>query len=464
MTDPIIVLGAGCSGLAAAWRLARNGRPTLLLEKYERVGGLAGGVHLNGNIYEYGPHIFHTKDSEILTDIRGIMGDELFTFHKTASVKFRGQYFRFPLAIREVLFKLPLPTVIHAGLSFAWHATFGRLDKPKVENTETLLRRYYGTVLYEIFFKTYIEHVWGVKATEFSPAFARQRIPRLNFVDVWDQLVTAVQKRFGPRQVNTEDFVERVEGDNYTTHVGFSLITQRMAEKVVELGGELELGARVVALEREDHRITAVEYEQHGQRYRRACAGVISTVPINEAALMLRPPADEAVRHAAAQLRYRALVFIGVHVRKPRVLAASFMYFREYTFNRISDLAQLGFHVEPEGSTLLVAEISCDTRDRAWQDDAYAEEVVIDDLIHEGLFTREEVLDVQVFRAEHAYPMYLLGYEEHLATLLEWAAQLANFETAGRQGRFAYVNTHIAMKMGYEAVNRLTAKLAPPGM
>jgi len=461
MTDPIIVLGAGCTGLSAAWKLARLGHPVLLLEKNERVGGLAGGVHINGNIYEYGPHIFHTTDPEILADIRGIMGDELFTFHKTASVKFQGKYFKFPLAIREVLLKLPLPTVLHAGLSFAWHYVLGFVEHPKVETTETLLRRYYGKVLYEIFFKSYIEHVWGVRAAEFSPAFARQRIPRLNFVDIWDKLVTAVKKRLGPHRVNTEDYVERVEGDNYTTRAGFSLITQRMADKVVELGGELQLGARVTALARTDSRITAVEYEQGGRRIRRECAGVINTVPINDAALMLQPPADQPVRDAAAQLRYRALVFVGVHVRRPRVLLASFMYFREHSFNRISDLALLGFHVDPPGSTLLVAEISCSTEDRAWKDEEYAQQVVLDDLIREELITREDVIDANVFRAEHAYPMYLLNFEGHLATLLDWAATMANFETAGRQGRFAYVNTHIAMKMGDEAVDRLLQKIDP---
>jgi protoporphyrinogen oxidase len=66
---------------------------------------------------------------------------------------------------------------------------------------------------------------------------------------------------------------------------------------------------------------------------------------------------------------------------------------------------------------------------------------------------------MHVFRAQHAYPIYNLHYEDHLARLLAFFGGLANAETAGRQGRFAYINTHIAMKMGYEAVDRLTAKL-----
>jgi protoporphyrinogen oxidase len=66
---------------------------------------------------------------------------------------------------------------------------------------------------------------------------------------------------------------------------------------------------------------------------------------------------------------------------------------------------------------------------------------------------------MHVFRAQHSYPIYTLHYEDHLARLLEFFGALSNMETAGRQGRFAYINTHVAMKMGYEAADRLMAKL-----
>jgi len=42
--------------------------------------------------------------------------------------------------------------------------------------------------------------------------------------------------------------------------------------------------------------------------------------------------------------------------------------------------------------------------------------------------------------------------------LLEAIAATANMETAGRQGRFQYINSHVAMKTGYEAAERLIAK------
>ena len=193
----IAILGGGCAGLAAGIRLSKRGYQTVIVEREDHVGGLAGGVRINGNTYEYGPHTFHTIDPEILADVKSLMGNELIPYIRTIKIKFLGNYFKFPLAVRDVLLKLPPQTVIHAGLSFVWHFVTGSIWRPKVETSETLLRRYYGDVLYDLFFKTYITAVWGITPAEFSPAFSRERIPRLNFLDLMDKVRTSARNRLG---------------------------------------------------------------------------------------------------------------------------------------------------------------------------------------------------------------------------------------------------------------------------
>ena len=456
--DPIVILGAGCAGLSAAMRLTKRGQSVVLIEKADHVGGLAGGVRVNGNTYEYGPHTFHTTDPEILGDIKTLMGEELIPYNRTIKIKFLGDYFKFPLAVRDVLLKLPLLTVIHAGLSFLWHFVIGAIWQPQVENSETLLKRYYGNVLYELFFKTYITAVWGITPAEFSPAFSRERIPRLNFLEFFDKVRLSARQRLG-RSVQTEGYVEKVEGDLYTTKQGFSLITQRMADQVLERGSRIELNATVTCISRGGNRVDTITYIQGGKLYETSCRAVINTLPINEAIMMMQPSLGRSVEDATRALKFRALVFVGLLVQRETVLPSSFMYFRQHSFNRISDLAQFGFHITPNGHTLLVAEISCDVRDRPWNDDEFAKESVLADLVAENLLTREQVIETHVFRARHAYPMYTLHYETQLEVLLRAIAEIWNMETAGRQGRFQYVNTHIAMKMGYQAADRLIAGL-----
>lgn len=461
MSDaPVVVLGAGCAGLSAARRLREAGRPVVIVEAEDHAGGLAGGVHLGKDVYEYGPHIFHTTDAKILNDVKALMGPELLPYKRTILIKFLGNYFTFPLSIKDVLFKLPLTTVIRAGFSFVWNFTIGAFRRPSVENSETILRRYYGDVLYKIFFKDYIERVWGVSPAQFSPSFARERIPRFNILESLDKAAAALKRVFASGgRAKTEGYVEKVEGELWTTKRGFSLICDRMAEDAVKKGARLLFSTRVVGVKRDGPRVTGVEVESGGKRETLACSGIVNTLAINEAAKMFSPPLGPDADAAASALRFRAIVFVGLKVNRPSVLSASFMYFREHSFNRITDLAHFGFHMDPPGTTLLVAEIACDPSDKIWTDEPLAVESVVADLVREKILDRSEILSHTIFRTRHAQPMYLLGYESALKTLIGAFDSLSNAETAGRQGRFQYVNTHIAMRMGLDAADRLDIKL-----
>ncbi len=459
---PVVVLGAGCAGLAAARRLRELGRPVVLVEAEDHVGGLAGGVRLGGDVYEYGPHIFHTTDAKILGDVKSLMGPDLLPYHRTIEIKFLGNYFKFPLSVKDVLFKLPLLTVLHAGSSFVWFFVKGLFVKPAVENSETLLQRYYGDVLYKLFFKDYILRVWGVGPAQFSPSFARERIPRFNILEFVDKAVAAFKRALSRgSDIKTEGYVEKVEGELWTTKRGFSMICDRMAEDAVKKGARLMLSTKVVGLTREGMKVVGVEVESGGRRETLPCSGIVNTLALNEAATSFTPSLGPDVAAAAAALRFRAIVFVGLKVTRPRVLRASFMYFREHSFNRITDLASFGFHLDA-GTTLLVAEIACDPTDKVWTDEALAVKSVVDDLAREDIIAPSEVASTTVFRTRHAQPMYLLGYEKALKTLLDAFSSLENAETAGRQGRFQYVNTHVALKMGADAADRLNARLGSP--
>jgi len=456
--EPIIVLGAGCAGLAAAWRLQSQGRRVVLIEAEDHVGGLAGGIRIAGNVYEYGPHIFHTTDARILADIKELMGPDLLPYKRTIQIKFLGNYFQFPLSMTEVLFKLPTLTVLKAAVSFTYRFIEGALWKPEVETSETVLMRYYGDVLYKIFFKDYITRVWGIPPSGFSPAFARERIPRFNFVEIIDKMKSLVGRK--KKGIQTSGYVEKVEGELYTTRQGFSMITQRMADRFTQKGGDLRLNATAVRVLREGERVTGVVVKAQGREETLSCEGLINTLPINEAAGAFDPVLSAEALSAAAALRFRAIVFVGLKVKRSPVLPASFMYFREHSFNRITDLSHFSFKIEPPGSTLLVAEVTCDPkRDVVWTDDAAAKDAVLADLLRENVVIKSEVEEMVVFRAKHAHPMYTLGYEKALAALLAAFGKISNLETAGRQGRFQYVNTHVAMKMGYEAADRLLSRL-----
>ena len=451
----ITIAGAGCAGVAAGVQLQRRGYQVTVLERADRVGGLAGGIHLNGNTYEYGPHIFHTTDPEILADVKRIAGHVLIPFEKTIKIKFLGKYFAFPLAIRDVIFKLPVHVVARAVVSFVAHSVKGALEgEAGMVNSEKVLQRYYGDVLYRIFFKDYIAKVWGVEPAQLSPSFAKERVPRLDPLDVIEKLK---RKLLPPRNraVSTEGYVERVQGVNYTTTTGFCSIVEAFAEEFKRLGGVLILNASVKEIRRVGGRVDSVVYETKTDSVIVATDHHISTVPISLLPRMITPEPPQHVLKAASMLRFRGTMFVGLLVRKKSVLPASFMYFRDKSFNRITDLGQFNVEIKPPGSTIVIAEIMAQPEDPEWNNDQATAAEVIRELTAEELLTEADVLESHTFKTEYAYPVYGLGYEAALATVLAGLAKYENLHSIGRQGGFAYVNAHVAFKMGYDVARKI---------
>jgi oxygen-dependent protoporphyrinogen oxidase len=78
MSDPrqVIVIGAGISGLACAYRLKHLGIPVILLEASARVGGLVGSVQKDGFLFESGPQSFQGTEPllELIREV-GIEGE-----------------------------------------------------------------------------------------------------------------------------------------------------------------------------------------------------------------------------------------------------------------------------------------------------------------------------------------------------------------------------------------------------
>jgi protoporphyrinogen oxidase len=274
---------------------------------------------------------------------------------------------------------------------------------------------------------------------------------------LWHKLVP---QRHG--EIATEGYVENVEGELFTTRKGFSLICEAFADEYVRLGGEVRLRSSVVRVDVAGRRCRSVTYrDATGAEREEPCDWFVSTLPIDVMPGMLHPPAEPELLASSRELRFRAIVFVGLLVKRSGVLPASFMYFRDKSFNRITDLTRFKVEVRPAGATILVAEITCQPGDEAWRDEEGTARRVIAELAGDGLLTEADVLESHVFKAEHGYPIYRVGYEQHLASVLAGIARYENLFTIGRQGRFAYVNTHVAMKMGYDLARQIAQRLEP---
>jgi protoporphyrinogen oxidase len=122
-------------------------------------------------------------------------------------------------------------------------------------------------------------------------------------------------------------------------------------------------------------------------------------------------------------------------------------------FTRVSEPRNYSGRPDPEGRTVLCAEIPCSASDEVWRADAKAlGALVVEGLARVGLPVTAPVLDVAVRRQPAAYPLYRVGWEERFDQLDAWVSALPGVLTFGRQGLYAHDNTHHALAMARGAV------------
>src|ERR1700712_5709675 len=175
---PVAVLGGGPAGLTAGYLLAQRGVPVIVLEAEDQVGGIAKTEVRDGYRFDLGGHRFFTKSQEVDDLWHEVMKEEFLKRPRISRIYWNGKFLAYPLEGMDVIRKLGPIELIRSGLSYLWAKI-----KPKgsEENVEQWVSNRFGKRLYQHFFKTYTEKVWGVPTTELRSEWAAQRIKGLSF-------------------------------------------------------------------------------------------------------------------------------------------------------------------------------------------------------------------------------------------------------------------------------------------
>jgi protoporphyrinogen oxidase len=449
----VVVAGAGPAGLFAAKTLLEGGASVTVVEREDRVGGLAAADQVDGNAYEGGVHHFHAADRFVFDVVSGLLGDRLLAVEKSARIRFGDGYRRYPLEFFDIVRAMPLRSLASCCAGLAWQKLRNRFEERSPADGEQALIQLYGGPLYRAFFRDFTTGYWGLPPSELSAAFIRKKMPRLS---AFDGAQRALRRIFGDRASPTD--VERATAREtlYSTAGGAQEIFDAIAGRVRQLGGEIRLGAPLESVRLRGPSIASVSA---GGEAIDGVDFVVSTVPLPTLVSALEPAPEKAVRDSAGRLAYKPLTVLGLLIRKERALEALYVYFRGRSFHRVGEPKSSGLRVNPDGHTILVAELTrpIDIHDAGAR--AAALETAVRELAEDGILGGpSDVVGHHFLHRTHAYPVFRKGFEEDLERVQHSLQAVHNLVSTGRQGGFLYPNMHQAMRMGHEAARKALAR------
>jgi protoporphyrinogen oxidase len=440
----VAIVGAGPAGLTAAYVLAKAGVRVTVLESDPRyVGGIARTVSYKGYHFDIGGHRFFSKSKEVEDLWTEILPHDMLERPRSSRIYYRGKFYSYPLKGFEALFNLG---VVEAGLCVASYAKARLFPTPDPRNLEDWVTNKFGSRLFNIFFKTYTEKVWGIPCKEISADWAAQRIQGLS-------LGAAVKNALLPKREVARDKVVKTLIDSFRyPRKGPGMMWEACARRVEQMGGKVLLGRTVTgcAYDPRSGPWTVTHVGEDGSEERITADHVISSAPIRELARGLSPALSPEAAAAAAALGYRdflTVVLIApdrdaftdnwIYVHDPTVLVGRVQNFKSWSPEMVPDPKMACYGLE----------YFCFEGDGLWSssdDDLVARGKREMDKL--GLMRAGDVVDACVVRQPKAYPVYDDAYATHVATIRdELAVRMPGLHLVGRNGMHKYNNQDHAM-------------------
>jgi protoporphyrinogen oxidase/predicted dehydrogenase len=428
------ILGGGPAGLTAAYTLGRRGRPGVVFEADGQVGGIAKTIEFNGYRFDLGGHRFFTKLEPVQRLWEEMLGDEFLTRPRLSRIFYDGKYFAYPLAAKDVVGRLGLLESTRCALSYLWAARHRGLEADTFEQWVTAR---FGRRLYDAFFRSYTEKLWGIPGSEIRSLWAAQRIKNFS-------LGKAILTMLGLQREHVTTLIEEFQ----YPRLGPGQMWEEFAARVREDGIGMQLQHRCVSITHADRRVRSVAVRRNGDVYEHAVDGVVSSIALRDLIQCLDPPPPPEVRAAARTLRYRDLVLVALMTTEAEPFPDNWIYLHdpETRAGRVQNYGAWSAGMVRPGTTCLGVEYFCFEGDDVWQmSDEHAVSLATQELARIGLIDPSKVIDGVKVLVPKAYPMYDSKYEAAVATVRAYLEQFENLQTCGRNGLHRYNNQDHSM-------------------
>jgi protoporphyrinogen oxidase/glycosyltransferase involved in cell wall biosynthesis len=461
-----VIVGAGPTGLSAAYHLGQLGAGAMLLERNATVGGWCRSIKDQGFTFDYAGHIMFSNDPYVLKLYDILLGDNQHWQMREAWVYSKQVYTRYPF--QGALYGLP-PDVIKECIIGAVEARHGITSSaaatpasaqvadccadgtadvanstycaPASEprNFEEFIYKVWGAGIARHFAIPYNRKLWTVPLSEMETSWLGGRVPLPDLGEIIDGALQPVAKPMGPNA-----------RFGYPKRGGFQAL---MNGFLPHIRGKVELGATAVSLLPREHALVLadgrrLQYEQ-----------LISTMPLPELVRLIGNAAPPEVRQAAAGLRHVSIRCVNIGVDRPGVTEKHWIYYPEDSiFHRIFVQGNASPECNAPGGFGFTCEISYSPHKPLPVDGDALIARCVEDCIRTGFLSPDDrVVVANLVDMPYAYVVYDHARAHNVATIRAWMAE-HDIVLAGRYSEWEYYNSDHAFLAGKKAAETVLAK------
>ncbi|MEN9874865.1 MAG: UDP-galactopyranose mutase precursor, partial [Pseudomonadota bacterium] len=455
----VAIIGAGPAGLTAGYLLTKAGQSVCIIEKDSHyVGGISKTVAHQGYRFDIGGHRFFSKSSEVTALWNEILPDDFIERPRMSRIFFGGKFYSYPLKAFEALTNLGILRSAACVLSYLrWRA----FPHKETKTFEQWVTNAFGKRLFEIFFKTYTEKVWGMKCSDISADWAAQRIKGLSlYTAVMDALTRSLS--FGRKARNDGMAVKSLLESFRYPRLGPGMMWEAARDKILAQGGDIGMGQSLKSLRFDDGAQiwTLTSEAEDGSTQQVLARHIISSAPIPQLVQSIAPV--PAVITAAAELRFRDFITVALMIRAKDMFPDNWIYIHDpaVKVGRIQNFRSWSPEMVPDADTACVGlEYFCFEGDGLWtSDDAALIELATKEMAYLKLADPKTILGGVVVRQEKAYPIYDDAYKDHVTAVQQnLEARYPTLHLVGRNGMHKYNNQDHAMMTAMLTVRNILA-------
>jgi protoporphyrinogen oxidase len=448
-TPPVVILGAGLTGLAAAYHLQHH--PFVLVERHAEVGGHARSHREQGHTFDKTGHWLHLRDdrskallAELFPEVPG-QPSAWVTVERKTKIHTHGVELEYPFQAN--LHGLPLE-IVHeclVGLLEA-QAAAARGDRWATDprSFEDYAVAQFGRGIARHFFVPYNTKLWGMHPDQLAFEWVRRFVPEPDPAQI---LAGAIGLRQTGLGYNASFQYPRAGGIDALPNALAAALARRAGNPGLDVARSNAAGTGELRTSTEVEEIDPIagRVKLSGAPEWLTYRALISSIPLPE--LIARMPAAPAeVREAAAALRWVRWRYLDVATKSPVPRDWHWVYVPEprFPFFRVGVYSNAVASMAPPGAGSLYVELS--EREAAPDVPAIAR-----GLVEVGaLASVDDIRFARTRDIEYAYVVFDEDHARATATISAWLERVG-VRSCGRYGAWIYNSMEDSLLSGLAA-------------